>query len=135
MEKKLADVQEAIYSLVMLRELLNVTSGCGLSCIFYTDGILIERYGGYAVHQMWVWLDLDIRSKAQLVFSMLSLVLFSLLYDTLLGLYGLQRYVLFSLIAWVRSRLYCLRKLHIRLTLWCMNVNNCAGSCARTELR
>jgi ribonuclease HI len=27
------------------------------------------------------------------------------------------------------------RKLHIRLTLWCMNVNNCAGACARTELK
>jgi hypothetical protein len=23
----------------------------------------------------------------------------------------------------------------IRLILWCMNVNNCAGTCARTELR
>jgi hypothetical protein len=81
-EKKLSDVQEAIYSLVMPRELLTVTSGCGLSCIFYTDGTLIERYAGFAVHQMWVWVDLDVRSKAQLVFSLLSLVLFSLLSTT-----------------------------------------------------
>jgi hypothetical protein len=34
-----------------------------------------------------------------------------------------------------RSRLCCIGKLHIRLTLWCMNVKNCAGACARTELR
>jgi hypothetical protein len=31
--------------------------------------------------------------------------------------------------------LYILGKLRIRLTLWCMNVNNCDGACARTELR
>jgi hypothetical protein len=62
----------------------------------------------------WVWVDMDIRSKVRLVFSLLSLVLSLLPYGTLLKLYGLRRDVLFSL---------------IRLTLWCMNVNNCAGAC------
>jgi hypothetical protein len=44
-------------------------------------------------------MEMDIRSKVQLVFSLLSLQLFSLLYDTLLRLYGLRSDVLFSLIA------------------------------------
>jgi hypothetical protein len=35
MEKKLANIQEAMYSLVAPRELLTVTSGYGASCIFY----------------------------------------------------------------------------------------------------
>jgi hypothetical protein len=52
MEKKLANVQEAMYSLVAPRDLLTVTSGYGPSCIFYTDGSLIERCAGFAVHQM-----------------------------------------------------------------------------------
>jgi hypothetical protein len=90
---------------------------CGLSC------------------SSWVWVDLGIRSQVWLVFSLLSWVLCSLHCDTLLRLYGLRRGVLFSLIAWVQSRLCCLGKLRIRLTLWCMNVNNWAGACARTELR
>jgi hypothetical protein len=34
MEKKLANVQEAMYSWMALRELLTVTSGYGTSCIF-----------------------------------------------------------------------------------------------------
>jgi hypothetical protein len=42
MKKKLANVQEAMYSLVAPRELLTVTSGYGASYIFYTDGSLIE---------------------------------------------------------------------------------------------
>jgi hypothetical protein len=46
MEKKLADVQEAMYSLVAPRELLTVTSGYGLSYIFYTAGSLIG-VGGF----------------------------------------------------------------------------------------
>jgi hypothetical protein len=54
MEKKLANVQEAMYSLVALRELLTVTSGYGASCIFYTDGSLIEGCVGFAVHQIGV---------------------------------------------------------------------------------
>jgi hypothetical protein len=53
MEKKLADVQ-AMYSLVAPHELLTVTSGYGPSCIFYTDGSLIEGCAGFAVHQMGV---------------------------------------------------------------------------------
>jgi hypothetical protein len=35
MEKKLANVQEAMYSFVAPRELLTVTSRYGASCIFY----------------------------------------------------------------------------------------------------
>jgi hypothetical protein len=46
----------------------------------------------------------------------------------------LRRDVLFSLVAWVRSRLCCLGKLRIRLTLWGMNVSSCGEACARTEI-
>jgi hypothetical protein len=42
MEKNLANVQEAMYSLVAPRELFTVTSGYSATCIFYTDGSLIE---------------------------------------------------------------------------------------------
>jgi ribonuclease HI len=52
MEKELADFQEAMYSLVMPLKLLSVTSGYGPSCIFYTDGSLIEGCADFAVHQM-----------------------------------------------------------------------------------
>jgi hypothetical protein len=48
-DKKLVNVQEAMYSLVVLRELLIVTSS-----IFYSDGSLIEGWVGFAVHQMGV---------------------------------------------------------------------------------
>jgi hypothetical protein len=106
-----------------------LTSGYGQSCIFYTDGSLIEDCAGFAAHQMGVG---RFGYKIRGVFTA---ELFSLFYDTSLRLYGLCRGVLFSLIAWVRSRLCCLGKLHIRLTLWCMNVNNCAGACARKELK
>jgi hypothetical protein len=51
MEKKLANVQEAMYSLLAPRELLTVTFGYGASCIFYADGSLIEGCTGF-VHQM-----------------------------------------------------------------------------------
>jgi hypothetical protein len=54
MEKKLVNVQEVMYLLVAPRELLTVVSGYGPSCIFYTDGSLIERCAGFAVHQMGV---------------------------------------------------------------------------------
>jgi hypothetical protein len=50
MEKKLANIQGAMYSLGAPRELLTVTSGYGVSCIFYTDGSLIEGCTGFAVH-------------------------------------------------------------------------------------
>jgi hypothetical protein len=100
MEKKLANVQEVMYSLSAPHELLTVTSGYGESCIFYTDGSLNEDCAGFAVHQMGVGgFRHIIRSKVQLVFSLLRLVFCSLHYDTLLRLYGLWRYVLFSLIA------------------------------------
>jgi hypothetical protein len=52
MEKKHANVQEAMYSLV--------ASGYGPSFIFYADGSLIEGCAGFAVHH-WVGVDLDIR--------------------------------------------------------------------------
>jgi hypothetical protein len=54
MEKKLANVQVAMYSLLAPRDLLTVTSGYGASCIFYTDGSLIEGSVGFAVQQMGV---------------------------------------------------------------------------------
>jgi hypothetical protein len=54
MEKKLANAQKAMYSLVAPRELLTVTSGYGTLSIFYTDGSLIERCAGFAFHQMGV---------------------------------------------------------------------------------
>jgi ribonuclease HI len=52
MGKKLANIQGAMYSLVVRRELSTVTSGYGASCIFYTDGPLIDGCVGFAVHQM-----------------------------------------------------------------------------------
>jgi hypothetical protein len=52
MEKKLANIQGSMHSLVAPRELLTVTSGYGASCIFYTDGSLTEGCAGFAVHQM-----------------------------------------------------------------------------------
>jgi ribonuclease HI len=54
MEKKLANIQGAMYSLVAPRELMLVTSEYGASCIFYTDGSLIEGCVSFAVHQMGV---------------------------------------------------------------------------------
>jgi hypothetical protein len=52
MEKKLANVQVAMYSLVAPRELLTVTSVYGASCIFYTDGSLIEGCVGGFGHKI-----------------------------------------------------------------------------------
>jgi hypothetical protein len=54
MEKKLANVQEVMYLLSAPHELLTVTSGYGESCIFYTDGSLIEGCAGFSVHQIGV---------------------------------------------------------------------------------
>jgi hypothetical protein len=51
MDRKLSNVQEAMYSLVAPCELLTVTSGYSLSCTFYTDGFIIEGCVGFAVHQ------------------------------------------------------------------------------------
>jgi hypothetical protein len=79
----------------------------------------------------WGWVDWVIR----LVFLLLSSRLSSLLFDILLRLYGLRRDVLFPLISWVRSKLCCLGELHIELTIWCMNVENYSGACARAESR
>jgi hypothetical protein len=41
-----------MYPLVAPRELLTVTSGYGASCIFYSDGSLIEGCAGFVVHKM-----------------------------------------------------------------------------------
>jgi hypothetical protein len=54
MEKKLPNVQEAMYSFMVPRELLIVTFGYVPSCIFYTDGSLIGGCASFAVHQMGV---------------------------------------------------------------------------------
>jgi hypothetical protein len=67
MKKRLANVQEAIYSLVAPRERLTVTFWYGASCIFYTEGSLIKGCAGFAVHQMGV-VTLGIRSQVRLVF-------------------------------------------------------------------
>jgi hypothetical protein len=72
MEKKLANIEGAMYSLVAPRELLTVTSGYSASCIFVTNGSLIEGCTGFAVHQMGVDGFGHIRSQVQLVFSLLS---------------------------------------------------------------
>jgi hypothetical protein len=53
-EKKLANVQEAMYSLVVPSELSTVTFGYGAPCIFYTDGSLNEGFAGFSVRQK-VW--------------------------------------------------------------------------------
>jgi hypothetical protein len=91
-----------------------VTSGYGASCIFYMDGSLFKGCAGFAVHQMGVdGFGYKIPSPADVFTAELS--------------------ALFTALR-VRSRLCCLGKLRNRLTLWCMNVNNCAGACARTEL-
>jgi hypothetical protein len=57
MEKKLADVQGAMYSLVAPRELLTVTSGYDPSCIFYTDGSLIEGLCCSLDGCEWIWIQ------------------------------------------------------------------------------
>jgi hypothetical protein len=59
---------------------------------------LIDECVGFAVHQMGVGgLGHKIQSPAVVFTAELSV--FSLLYDTLLRLYGLQKDVIFSLIA------------------------------------
>jgi hypothetical protein len=68
------------------RELLTVTSGYDPSCIWLRDVRVL-------VFIKWVWVDLDTSSGVQLVFSLLSLVLFSLLYDIFLGLGFGRRFV------------------------------------------
>jgi hypothetical protein len=54
MEKKLSNVQEAMYSLVAPRALLTVTAGYGSACIFQMDGPLIEGCSGFTIHKMGV---------------------------------------------------------------------------------
>jgi hypothetical protein len=54
MEKKTCQYSGAMYSLVAPRELFTVTSGYGASCIFNTDGSLIEGFEGFADYQMGV---------------------------------------------------------------------------------
>jgi hypothetical protein len=96
-EKKLASIQGAMYFLVAPRELLTVTSGYDASCIFYTDGSLIEGCASSTVHQMVVdGFGHNIPSPAGVFTAELS-VLFTALRHT--ATYGLRRGVLFSLIA------------------------------------
>jgi hypothetical protein len=71
MDKKLANTQGPRYSLVAPRELLTVTSAYGASCIFNTDGSLIEGCAGFAVHQMGVG-GFGHKIPSRLVFSLLS---------------------------------------------------------------
>jgi hypothetical protein len=104
MEKKLANIQGAMYSLVAPRELLTVTSGNGASCIFIRMALWL-RVVRALLFIKWVWVDFGIRSQVRLVFSLLSWVLCSLHCNTLL-----RRGVLFSLIVWVRSGLYAVYK-------------------------
>jgi hypothetical protein len=66
--------------LVAPRELLTVTYGYGPSCIYYRDGSLIEGCVGFAVHQMGV---------GGFGYKVQEADAFSLLYDTMLRLYGL----------------------------------------------
>jgi hypothetical protein len=46
--------------MVMPHELLTLTSGYDVLCIFYMDGSLIEGCAGFGDH--WVGVDLEIRS-------------------------------------------------------------------------
>jgi hypothetical protein len=128
MEKKFANVQEAIYSLVAPRELLTVTSGYSPSCIFYTDGFFIEGCASFVVQQMGVsGFGYKIQGPAGVFTAELSAV-FTALQHIAGVIWTPERCLILtdSLFYW---------KLRIRLTLWCMNVNNCAGACARKELR
>jgi hypothetical protein len=100
MEKKLNNVQEAMYSLVAPHELLTVTSGYGASCIFYTDGSLIEGCAGFAVLQMDVGgFGHKIQSLAGVFTAECSFHCSTTHFSTTHTLYGLPRGVLFSLIA------------------------------------
>jgi hypothetical protein len=71
MEKKLDNIQGAMYSLVAPRELLTLTSGYGASCFVNTDGSLIEGLWALLFIK-WVWVDLGISSQVRLVFSLLG---------------------------------------------------------------
>jgi hypothetical protein len=78
MEKKLANVQEAMYPLVVPRELLTVTSWYGPWCIFYTDGSLIEGGADFAVHKMGVGgFEYKIQGLAGVFTAELSFLLFT----------------------------------------------------------
>jgi hypothetical protein len=123
----------ASYSLEAPRELLTVTSGYDPSCIFYTDGSWVEGCAGLAVLQMSMsGFGYEIQGLAS-VFTAKLCALFTALRHIVEVILLPERCLILT--ERVRSRLCCLGKLHIRLTLWCMNVNNCAAACARTELR
>jgi hypothetical protein len=105
-----------MYSLVDPRELLTVTSRYGASCIFYTDGSLIEGCVGFAVPQMGVGgFGYKIRGPAGVFTAELS------------ALFTAQRHI--GEVIWHPERcliltdslssirLCCLGKLYIRLTL------------------
>jgi hypothetical protein len=114
MEKKLANVQEAMYSLVAPRKLLTVTPEYGPSCIFYTDGSFIEGCEGFAVHQMGVsGFGFKIGGPAGVFIAELSALF------TALG----------HIAEVIRPPERCL------ILTDSLNRSNCAGACARTELR
>jgi hypothetical protein len=135
MEKKLANVQEAMYSLVAPHELWTVTSGYDPSCIFYTDGSLIERCAGFAVHQMGMGrFGYKIQGPAGVFTAELSALCTALRHIAEVIRPPERCLILTDRLSSIKA-ICCLGKLHIRLTFWCMTVNNCAGACARTELK
>jgi hypothetical protein len=124
MEKKLANLQEAIYSLVAPPELLTVTS-----CIFYTDGSLIEGCAGFAVHQIGMrGFGYKIQGPAGIFTAELSA-----LFTAEVIRLAERSLILTDSLSLIKAILS--RKIAPRLTLLCMHVNNCAGACARTGLR
>jgi hypothetical protein len=119
-----------MYSLVAPRDLLTVTSGYGPSCIFYTDGSLIEgcACAGFAVHQMDVGgFGCKSRGLAGVFIAELS-ALFTALRHIAEIIRPLERCLILT--DSLSSKIT-----HQTHPLWCMSVNKCAGSCARTELK
>jgi hypothetical protein len=116
------------------RGLLTVTSGYGPSCIFFTDGSLIEGCAGFAVHHMSVSVfGRKIQSSAGAFTAELSALFTALRHIAGVKRLPEGRLILTDSMSLIKARLS--RKMHIRLTFSCMNVNNCVGACARTELR
>jgi hypothetical protein len=113
-----------MYSLVAPRELLTVTSGYGASCIFYTNGSLMERCAGFAVHQMGLS-----------GFGHRTLSPAGVLTAELSALFTALRHI--SEVIWPPARCPILTEFNQvqSSSIRCMNVNNCAGTCARIELR
>jgi hypothetical protein len=103
---------------------------------FYTDGSLIEECAGFAVQMGVGGFGHKIQSPASVFTAELS-ALFTAVRHIAEVIRPTERCLILidSMVDSTRSRICCLGKLHIRLTLWCMNVNNCAGACARTKFK